>query len=83
MGTQRPPKSRINGVATEYSYDPGGNVIGREGGAGNRSLEYLPGNRLLRSAGRVYDRDANGNVSRIIEGYVDLRRLLECVGPTR
>lgn len=66
-GDHRLVESSINGVETFYSYDDGGNLVAREGGRHSRTLDYLPGNRLVRSGATTYERDANGNVTRIID----------------
>jgi RHS repeat-associated protein len=67
-GDHRLLMSSADGVQTVYGYDDAGNLIGSEGGGRSHTLEYLPGNQLRRSGTSVYERDANGNVIRIVEG---------------
>jgi RHS repeat-associated protein len=48
----------------DFAYDAAGNLRTR----GGSRLEYTPGNRLVRAYGRVYEYDANGNITAIVEG---------------
>lgn len=66
-GDHRLVRSWNDGVVTDYGYDANGNLTAWEGGR-SRTLEYLSGNRLQRSGARLYERDANGRVTRIVEG---------------
>jgi RHS repeat-associated protein len=67
-GDHRLVKSWTNGVGTDYGYDAGGNLTSWRGGPQSRTFEYLSGNRLTRTGTTFYERDANGNVIRILDG---------------
>ncbi len=69
-GDHRLARSWNNGAVTDYAYDLGGNPVGREDGVARRSFEYSAGNRLARSGTRSYERDDDGNVTRIVDGQV-------------
>ncbi len=60
-------RSTKNGVLTDYDYDANGCLTGWQGETA-RVLAYTSGNRLTRSGTRTYERDANGRVTRIVDG---------------
>jgi RHS repeat-associated protein len=65
-GDHRLVQSQFDGAVTNYSYNASGSLTGWTG-ATSRTLEYVPGDQLVRSGTRDYERDANGRVTRVID----------------